>query len=344
MEKNIKKTVFISSTYEDLIEYRNAVWSLLETYDINIKGMEAFGARKESPLDTCLNEVSQSDIYVGIIAHRLGSIDDSSGKSYTQLEYERALQENKEILIYFINNNAFISIENVDFDTKKNRLETFKEILKSKHTIDTFTDSNNLVKKLKGRLDEILLPKSADKNDEDPFLHTKEVISKFLLLPKSYSDSEIRLKIKFNGEAFPASKYICETFGFSYARTIGVPIEIVDPKLETKELEEIFMKEDMSSMYFDTTQDQEYEVLARLLFSTKKIKIRTAHFFDSNIKTLIKNPNYSDKYSHLGLSSVILNSFSSPYLASPHVEQEYIEQIVPVEGEGTAILFLQKFL
>lgn len=335
MDKKIKKTVFISSTYNDLIEYRNAVWTLLEKYDINIKGMEAFGAHKENPLDTCLNEVSQSDIYVGIIAQRLGSIDENTGKSFTQLEYERALMEDKEILIYIINDSALISIEDVDFDFKKQKLDNFKVILRSKHTTDTFKDIDDLVKRLKTRLDDILLPKSFISTETDTFSYTKEVISKFLLFPKTYSDTEIRLKIKFNGKAFPASKEICETFGFSYARTIGVPIEIVDPELDSIELKEIFMNEETSVLYFEKTIIQEYEVTARLLFSTKKIKTIKANFFDYN-----KTTNYAASDLFLGYSGSVLNNFSS--IHSPFEFNK--ERIERVEGDGTAILFLQNFL
>ena len=42
----MKKTIFISSTYKDLVKERKAVWELLKRYDVNIVGMEEFGARK----------------------------------------------------------------------------------------------------------------------------------------------------------------------------------------------------------------------------------------------------------------------------------------------------------
>ena len=89
----MKKTIFISSTYKDLVKERKAVWELLKRYDVNIVGMEEFGARKDSPLTTCLKEVEQSNIYIGIIANRWGSIEEESGKSYTQLEYEKAIEK-----------------------------------------------------------------------------------------------------------------------------------------------------------------------------------------------------------------------------------------------------------
>jgi hypothetical protein len=41
----MKKTVFISSTYQDLAEHRRAVWQVLEDFDVAVRGMEEFGAR-----------------------------------------------------------------------------------------------------------------------------------------------------------------------------------------------------------------------------------------------------------------------------------------------------------
>ena len=32
----MKKTIFISSTYKDLVKERKAVWELLKRYDVNI--------------------------------------------------------------------------------------------------------------------------------------------------------------------------------------------------------------------------------------------------------------------------------------------------------------------
>jgi hypothetical protein len=87
----MNKTVFISSTYEDLKEYRRAIWDLLEKFNVNVRGMEDFGARRDSPLATCIAEVEQSDIYLGVIAFRLGSIDSQSGRSFTQVEYEKLI-------------------------------------------------------------------------------------------------------------------------------------------------------------------------------------------------------------------------------------------------------------
>ncbi len=150
----MKKNVFISSTYVDLKDYREEVWKLLENYDVNVLGMEKFGARKETPLETCLNEVERADIYIGIIATRFGSLEPESNKSYIQLEYEKALEQKKEILIYLVDDEAQIKVKAIDFEQHK-KLENFKQLLKEKHTVDFFKTPQDLSNRLKNRLDDI---------------------------------------------------------------------------------------------------------------------------------------------------------------------------------------------
>lgn len=68
----MKKVVFVSSTFEDLKNHRRKIWDLLEKFDVDVRGMERFGARKEAPLITYLSEVEQCDIFIGILGFRLG--------------------------------------------------------------------------------------------------------------------------------------------------------------------------------------------------------------------------------------------------------------------------------
>ena len=118
--------------------------------------MEEFGARKDSPLTTCLKEVEQSNIYIGIIANRWGSIEEESGKSYTQLEYEKAIEKDKEILIYLIDETASVQIDNIDFGEKHESLELFKKELQKNHTIDRFINATDLVEKLERKIDSLI--------------------------------------------------------------------------------------------------------------------------------------------------------------------------------------------
>ena len=153
----MKKTIFLSSTFRDLQPHRNQLWKVLQNFDINITGMEAFGARKSTPLQTCLKEIEQSDIYIGIISMCFGSIDEKTGKSYTQLEYEKAKEIGIEILIYLIDESlGEVRTGNIDFGEKNLSLNSFKRILKSNHTVDFYINEIDLGQKLFKRLEDII--------------------------------------------------------------------------------------------------------------------------------------------------------------------------------------------
>ncbi len=153
----MKKT-FVSSTYIDLIPHRKAVWELLKNFNTEIKGMEEFGARSSAPLETCIEEAFESDIYIGIIGMRYGSIDERTGKSYTEVEYETAFKQKKEILIYLFNEyEGLVSPSQIDFDNYK-KLEAFKNKLKKRHTIDTYKNETELAIKINKRIKQ-LIPK-----------------------------------------------------------------------------------------------------------------------------------------------------------------------------------------
>lgn len=148
----MNKQIFISSTYKDLIPHREIIWDMLLSLDLNISGMEKFGARPEKPLETCLKEVEESDIFIGIIGMRYGSVDTKTGKSFTQLEYEKAVDLGLEVLVYMIDEkNALIRADSIDPENHI-KLKDFKSTLSNSHTIDHFISEKDLVSKLKTKL------------------------------------------------------------------------------------------------------------------------------------------------------------------------------------------------
>ena len=93
---NKKLQVFVSSTYSDLIEERQAaVEAILEAGHIPA-GMELFksGKHQMKTIQKCIDE---SDIFMLIIGGRYGSIEEESGLSYTELEYKYALSKNMPV-------------------------------------------------------------------------------------------------------------------------------------------------------------------------------------------------------------------------------------------------------
>ena len=275
----MRKTIFISSTFRDLASHRKAVWGLLEEFDVSVRGMEEFGARTETPLDTCIVEVEQSDIYVGIIAFRLGSLEEKSGKSYTQLEYERAQSLSKETLIYLIDEeNAVVPVKFIDQGVNLIKLEAFKRTLRDRHTVDTFVSDEDLVEKLRRDLKRHLDPSSANAPVLNEFSEALSVIKNFMLVPKQVAGREVRLEVKVTGEPYPASHEICSAFNYEFGSTIGVPVEIVKPNGAGEGgLTELYLNAKQIDGFLPVAKDEIRHIYAKLQFSgapIEKVRIR----------------------------------------------------------------------
>ncbi|MBJ6726813.1 DUF4062 domain-containing protein [Geomesophilobacter sediminis] len=95
--------VFVSSTYSDLIHERQAAVEAILTAGHIPAGMELFSAGDESQMEVIKQWIDESDVYLLILGGRYGSIEPKSGKSYTQLEYEYALDQGKPAFACVIN-------------------------------------------------------------------------------------------------------------------------------------------------------------------------------------------------------------------------------------------------
>src|SRR5262245_43986162 len=98
--------VYLSSTFEDLKEYRAAVFAALEKGGLDVARMEGYTAADERPLELCLRDVAQSDIYVGVFAWRYGyeppvQQGNPEGRSITELEYRQAESSKLRKLLFF---------------------------------------------------------------------------------------------------------------------------------------------------------------------------------------------------------------------------------------------------
>lgn len=276
----MRRTVFISSTFQDLQTHRKAVWNVLGNFDVAVRGMEQFGARKESPLETCLLELEQSDVYIGIIAFRHGSVEPKTEKSYTQIEYERAAQLGKEVLIYLIDEeNSKMSIKYIDKGSAREKLEAFKATLRERHTIDTFLNEEDLAVKLQRDLMRMLHPRESRVDDPDEFVAANNLLSQFLLLPKSVAGSEVRVRLRPTGNPYPASRIACEEFNFTFGATIGVPVSIIDPsKMRGNEAFDLFVDQKLALNLLPINAGNLINCYVRLHFSEKEISDRRARF------------------------------------------------------------------
>jgi hypothetical protein len=95
MAQKKKLQVFVSSTYADLRDERQAAVEAILTAGHIPAGMELFAAGDQSQMDVIKRWIDESDVFLLILGGRYGSIDPAAEKSYVQLEYEYAQQRGK---------------------------------------------------------------------------------------------------------------------------------------------------------------------------------------------------------------------------------------------------------
>jgi hypothetical protein len=97
--------IYLSSTYSDLKAYREAVYHALRQMRHDVIAMEDYVATDQRPLQKCLADVAECDLYVGLFAWRYGYIplqENPENKSITELEYRQAMRAGKTCLIFLL--------------------------------------------------------------------------------------------------------------------------------------------------------------------------------------------------------------------------------------------------
>jgi tetratricopeptide (TPR) repeat protein len=138
--------VFLSSTYVDLIEHRKAAHDALEQLGLHVIWMEAFGARPEDSTKACLDEVKESDLFVGIYAHRYGYIPKDTAASITEQEFDHAQKLDKPIFGFIIDEDHLWHPKHIEHD-KKTNLDSFLAKIKTQ-PVEFFTTPDNLAQKI----------------------------------------------------------------------------------------------------------------------------------------------------------------------------------------------------
>ena len=128
-----KYQVFVSSTYEDLQDERKKVMEALLQMNCFPVGMEYFNASDSSQWEVIKSLIRDCDYYVLIVAGRYGSIEEESGKSYTQKEFEYAVKQGVPVISFVHKHPETLSGTKIELDPlKQDKLKDFKSCIQKK--------------------------------------------------------------------------------------------------------------------------------------------------------------------------------------------------------------------
>jgi O-acetyl-ADP-ribose deacetylase (regulator of RNase III) len=153
------RSVFVSSTYKDLIAHRAAVKDAIVRRDLLFRGMESFGADpgRIAPAAKIVDEVRKADVYVGILGVRYGSVDPATGLSMTELEFNEAETSGKPMLVYVIRDDARVSVADMERDpAAMAKLDDFRRRIMSYYTVYPFDTEHDLARQVYEDLGKLL--------------------------------------------------------------------------------------------------------------------------------------------------------------------------------------------
>jgi len=125
--------VFVSSTYLDLKDERQkAVEAILRSGHIPA-GMELFTAGNRRQWDVIEDWIKESDVLMLILGGKYGSIEKTTGQSYTEKEYRFALENNIPVFAIVLDEqflankkSANINLEVYEHETMQNEVDKYK--------------------------------------------------------------------------------------------------------------------------------------------------------------------------------------------------------------------------
>ena len=133
--KNIRKfSVFISSTYEDLKNERQALMGVALENNFIPVGMEQFHAAPTSQWNVITKMIDECDFYLLVIGGRYGSIDEEVGISYTEKEYNYAKAKGLPVLVLIKESSAITASEQ---DTGEDKFEKMKKLDEFRKMMET---------------------------------------------------------------------------------------------------------------------------------------------------------------------------------------------------------------
>lgn len=141
-----KYQVFVSSTYRDLSEERErVVWTILECRQIPV-GMESFSATDDRGWKTIQRTIDDTDYYVLLLAGTYGSVDPSTGMSWTEREYKYAVSRGIPVLA-FIRESSVITVDKSEQEPdKKKRLDALIKRVRDSHQCVDWKVADDLAK------------------------------------------------------------------------------------------------------------------------------------------------------------------------------------------------------
>lgn len=138
--------IYLSSTFDDLKAYREAVYHALRQLRHDVISMEDYVASPQRPLDKCLADVAACQAYVGLLAWRRGFVPPGHEQSITELELREAERHEVPRLIFLLADDAPWPAGMKDADP--GAIRALREALRTRYTVQFFHNPDELARQV----------------------------------------------------------------------------------------------------------------------------------------------------------------------------------------------------
>ena len=139
--------VFLSSTSKDLATYREAVHRGIDGLDgFELIRMESFGARDADARGIDERKLGEADLLVGLMGHCYGSSPPDDPTSFTEQEYDLAVQRELPRLMFVAPDNFPVPFDLIEPDEKRARQQAFRVRVMVDRVVASFTTPEELAR------------------------------------------------------------------------------------------------------------------------------------------------------------------------------------------------------
>lgn len=137
--------VFVSSTFLDLRDERQAVIAALLECEAFPAGMELFPAADDDAWTLIKKVIDECDYYLLVIGGKYGSVDPEDDLSFTEKEYDYAVQQSKPVMAFIHGSPTDLLVSKAELDPdKREKLQAFRDKVTSKKHVKYWTSAEGL--------------------------------------------------------------------------------------------------------------------------------------------------------------------------------------------------------
>jgi hypothetical protein len=207
--------VFISSTSEDLTDFREAVFSAVQELGGTGEDMLYWSADERRPLDLCLKRVLASDVLILVVAHRYGYIPEGSKQSITELEYRTAHNASIPVLAFLIDPDVPWPPKHIELE-KTAELGEFKSLIAKDNIYKPFKSPDDLKALVVTALASFAARYRKQLKADKRFTIKTESVSPTAVL---HSQPDATIEIGLSQDGFPLLLKIRRSIDFNYLLT-----------------------------------------------------------------------------------------------------------------------------